>query len=266
MPIANYRLYRCAVAGIEGIDLTSTRAFDRHTHDQFGIGVVVSGAQKSASGRGMVEAGQGDVITFNPGEVHDGVPIDDKGRSWRMLYFAPDLIADALRDMTEGRTTSGEFELPVVQDPALAERFLQLFLAMTEASADLRRQELLTLVQASVLGRWRDSDRPQMTPGIAQAKALIDDDPLTAHSLADLAKVGGLSRFQVLRAFAKATGLTPHAYLVQRRTDLARRLIASGTPLAEAAAGAGFADQSHMNRVFARRYGYPPGAYAAAVN
>jgi len=36
-------------------------------------------------------------------------------------------------------------------------------------------------------------------------------------------------------------------------------------PLAEAALAAGFADQSHMNRVFVRRYGVSPGIYAEAV-
>jgi AraC-like DNA-binding protein len=42
-------------------------------------------------------------------------------------------------------------------------------------------------------------------------------------------------------------------------------LIAANTPLAQAAADAGFADQSHMTRVFTSRYGVSPGAYAAAL-
>ena len=83
-------------------------------------------------------------------------------------------------------------------------------------------------------------------------------------TLADLARTSGLSRFQVLRGFVKATGFTPHAYLMQRRIDLARRLIASGSRLADAAAASGFADQSHMTRLFVRKYGVSPGAYAAA--
>jgi AraC-like DNA-binding protein len=35
--------------------------------------------------------------------------------------------------------------------------------------------------------------------------------------------------------------------------------------LAQVAAEAGFADQSHMTRVFASRYGFTPGAYAGAL-
>lgn len=266
MAKAQFRMYRCALAGIEGIDLTSRHTFARHTHEHFGIGVLLQGAQKSASGRGMVEAWQGDVITFNPGEVHDGASIGDDGRSWRMLYFAPDLITEALSELTEGRRRLGEFERPVIQDQALAGRFLDLFRSLTAAGSDLQRETLLLMVQAAVLGRWTEA-RPSAIPAtIARAKSLIDDDPLTAYSLEDLGTACGLSRFQVLRAFAKATGLTPHAYLVQRRIDLARRLIAEGTALAEAAVASGFADQSHMTRVFTRKYGFSPGAYAARLN
>jgi AraC-like DNA-binding protein len=36
-------------------------------------------------------------------------------------------------------------------------------------------------------------------------------------------------------------------------------------PLAVAALESGFADQSHMTRMFARTYGISPGAYAEAV-
>lgn len=74
-----------------------------------------------------------------------------------------------------------------------------------------------------------------------------------------------MSRFQLLRGFAAATGLTPHAYLMQRRLHLARCLIQTGVPLAQAAAEAGFADQSHMTRLFSRCYGVTPAAYARAV-
>lgn len=84
--------------------------------------------------------------------------------------------------------------------------------------------------------------------------------------LDDLAAIGGVSQFQLLRGFSRMTGLTPHAYLVQRRLQKARKLIANGVPLADAAHAAGFADQSHMTRLFVRTYGMSPGVYAAAMN
>ncbi len=100
---------------------------------------------------------------------------------------------------------------------------------------------------------------------IMRAKARIDDDPAAALTLAELAAEAGMSRFQLLRGFAQAMGLPPHAYRMQRRVVLARQLIARGTTLADAAAAAGFADQSHMTRAFVRLLGVTPANYASAI-
>ncbi len=45
-----------------------------------------------------VNASAGDVIMVNPGEIHDGAPLDVNARGWRMVYFDPDLVARELRE------------------------------------------------------------------------------------------------------------------------------------------------------------------------
>ena len=264
-----FKMFPSGVAGITAVGSDTRHVFSRHTHEQFGIGVIDRGAQKSLSGRGMVEAGEGDTITVNPGEVHDGAPIGDDGRAWRMLYFDPPLIAQAAGDLSLGRTENYEFSRPALKDAAVAGCFGRLFLAVTQAASQenpLRSEELLlTLLPMLLAPRPMVPGGRAVANGVFTAKRLIDDCPTAPITLADLAQVSGLSRFQVLRSFVRATGLTPHAYLVQRRIDLARRLIAAGTALAPAAAASGFADQSHMTRIFVRKYGLSPGAYAAAA-
>jgi AraC-like DNA-binding protein len=84
-------------------------------------------------------------------------------------------------------------------------------------------------------------------------------------SLAELAALAGVSRFQLLRAFSRELGITPHAYLMQRRVLLAQRFLADGETHAQAAIQAGFSDQSHMTRAFVRQVGVTPGCYRAAV-
>jgi AraC-like DNA-binding protein len=268
MTKGQFKIYPCGVAGIEAVEAASRHAFPRHTHEQFGIGVIHQGAQKSYSGRGMVEAGPGNVITVNPGEVHDGTPIDDAGRSWRMLYFDPAIVCKAASDVNEGMRESSEFSRPVFDDAKVATLFQLLFSAMTIArnpSSELHREELLLRLLDGIMNERQESNVSRSAPNaIHKAQVLIDDEPSAPVTLADLARESGLSRFQVVRGFAKATGFTPHAYLMQRRIDLVRRLIARGNSLADAAAISGFADQSHMTRLFVRKYGVSPGAYAAA--
>lgn len=260
------RMLPSAVAGIEVVVAESDRHFSRHTHDQFGMGVIERGAQVSASGRGPVEAGMGDVITVNPGEVHDGAPIGDNGRLWRMVYLDPEIIFAVGRDVTEGRKFFVEFTDPVIRNAAAAREVHRLFAAVTASNgsaSQLLGHELLLSLVATLI---REKVGPPTLPAwISRARERIDDDPAQAVTLAELAQLSGLSQFQLLRAFSRATGLTPHAYLVQKRIALARRLIAGGVPLAEAAATSGFSDQSHMTRIFTRAFGFSPRIFAMFV-
>lgn len=251
--------------GIDAVMAESSHHFPRHMHDQYGIGLIDCGSQKSASGRGPVEAGAGDVITVNPGEVHDGSPVGDRGRAWRMLYFDPSLMTEAIGDIREGGGGTFEITEPVVRDRRIASLFADLFRCLAEDARDvasLRCEEAQLMLLAHIPGAAVAC--PGIPRAIGLARDCIDSDPIAPVTLSDLAEMTGLSRFQVVRGFARATGMTAHAYLMQRRLQLSRRHIARGMALAEAAAASGFADQSHMTRLFVRSYGISPGAYAAA--
>jgi hypothetical protein len=78
------------------------------------------GAQRSWSGVGQVSASAGDVIMANPGEMHDGVPVDNNARQWRMIYIDPALLA---RELKEETARPVEIVHPVAQDLLLARRF-----------------------------------------------------------------------------------------------------------------------------------------------
>lgn len=254
-----------ATPGIELIFARTTRTFARHFHDQFGIGVVLSGAQRSASGRGPVEAVQGDIITVNPGEVHDGSPVDGKARAWAMLYLDPDRIGEIALDLSDGRSSDVEFARPVWTDPGAASLLRRLFRSLPKGEGLEPASEALMLLVDRLAVRGAEPDKGAAVPiGIRQAQQAIDDDPTARHSLDDLVAVAGIGRFRLIRAFAAQTGMTPHAYATQRRLQLARRLLRRGLSPAQASAEVGFADQSHMTRLFSRSYGMTPGAYARA--
>ena len=270
-------MHRCCIDGVEATSADTTQTFARHSHERFGVGLVVLGGQRSASGRGPVEACAGDAITVNPGEVHDGSPLDERGRVWHMLYIAPELMYDVGRDLEVCEGSSFEIDRPVLRDARFAALFERAFCRALAGEAAIDRlagEEAVFALLADVIGRHTTVSLPTRstrvrahtaTHAVTRARMRIDDDPASTVTLATLAAEAGLSRFQLLREFARETGLPPHAYRIQRRVALARRLIAAGCVLADAAAGAGFADQSHMTRAFVRLYGVTPSNFAAAV-
>ena len=81
-------------------------------------------------------------------------------------------------------------------------------------------------------------------------------------SLADVADASGTSVSSLTRGFNTALSVSPHRWVLKRRIALAQRLIyESDTPLNEVAISCGFADQSHLTRVFVRNVGTSPAVW-----
>jgi AraC-like DNA-binding protein len=267
--VHNVIQHRSAIAGVEAMTLFSDHTFPRHSHDQYGIGIMTSGVQRSWSVMGEVESRGGDVIMVNPGEMHDGRPADRRSgcaaRGWRILYFDPKLIA---REMSD-ELLHGEFVVqPVARDRELAREVQRLFAHVEHSAPDpLAAEESLLSCLRIVAQQHRVGGPPATyaSPSVIKAVQRLDRAPEEPTSLSQLAALSGLSRFQLLRGFAREVGTTPHAYLVQRRVRLARRLLASGSTPGDAAVRAGFADQSHMTRAFVRHFGITPARYKAAL-
>ncbi|MDP9994274.1 AraC-like DNA-binding protein [Variovorax boronicumulans] len=253
--------------GVHGTAIESARRYGRHWHSTYGLGLLEHGAQRSASGRGKVDAYAGDLIATNPGEVHDGQPLGGPSRRWRMVYFDADVMAamngDAVADVALTR--------PVIQDARLGDTLRRLFIRLDDwrsAATDARRAESLACEEslAEVCGLLRDSHSTaapsrEASIDVQQVRDRLADELLAPPTLAELAAMTGLSTYQVLRRFEKAYRVPPHAWLVLQRTERARHLIRHGTDLAEAAAASGFSDQSHMTRIFTRQFGFTPGAW-----
>ena len=250
--------------GVLAVEAASGRALGRHTHDQFGIGVVLRGAHDSASGRGDVRARPGDLITVNPNEVHDGRPVLGAPRAWRMLYIDPPVIARhaALLGLPPG----AEFHHPVLGARGAAQAFLRLHAALVEPAEDeeAARQELLEVL-AALFGA-APAAAGALPAAVRRACERIDAAPHESAALVELANEAGLSPWHFLRVFKAQTGLPPHAYRLQRQLQRARRALLAGLPIAQAALDAGFNDQSHFTRHFVRAYGLTPGAVARTVS
>ncbi|MBH1894706.1 AraC family transcriptional regulator [Serratia marcescens] len=254
-----FQVLSSRLCDIEIVMADTDFSFGRHTHDQFGIGLMDRGGQKSLSGRGRVESAAGDLITVNPGEVHDGAPLIG-ARAWRMLYFPPAWLNRCFADISEGKYSSGEFSHPVFCQHPLSTRFNHLFSAVEQSDKFAVEETLLAF--AATLAEIPGESFVSPPTGIMRAREWIDDTPASPLTLAELAKEAGLSQYQFLRSFKRLIGLTPHAYLLQRRLLLARQLILAGNALAAVADISGFADQSHMTRMFVRSFGYTPGVFS----
>lgn len=269
--------HRCRVMaspwpGVHSVHTESARSFARHSHASFGIGVLAQGAHKSASGRGQVEACAGDLLASYPGEVHDGRPVQGQTlRRWHMVH----LEAEVLASMTGPERPAGEVEWtnPVIRDARLRAVLVRLLQRLdrwhagrhTDADALACEESLVEACGLMLAHHANVAPLLEVDRELAQVRERIADELLAPPSLAELAAMAGLGKYQLLRRFAAAYGMPPHAWLLQQRAERARHRIRAGDTLAAAALASGFADQSHMTRIFARQFGFTPGAWQRAA-
>ena len=252
-------------AGIERLEAHFVGpAFSPHRHDTYAIGITLAGVQTFhyRGERRLCLPGQCHVL--HPDETHDGGAATADGFGYRIVYVDPSFVQQAL----------GGRPLPFVADPVVDRRVFENALPAAlwrlEDPIDSAAQVELTTAVADMLitaaARTDAATGGSLRLASLQAvRDLITARPAAPLSLETLESVSGLDRWALARQFRAAFGTSPSSFRTMRQLDQARRLIRDGHPLATAAFAAGFADQSHMSRMFKRTYGLTPAKWVASV-
>ncbi|MGA4449225.1 AraC family transcriptional regulator [Ectopseudomonas chengduensis] len=242
-------------------------AYDPHWHDSYLIGFTEQGVQQFHCRRALFSSVPGQTFFLEPGDIHDGHAPTPGGFTYSTLYLEPAWLARALPALFEQAPADCLPGVPRTQpdDPGLLPCIANALQALNDNEPRMVRDAaldaLLERISRSLHWRQRLPGNPQIPRVALRAR-----DYLHAHfhqniGLDELARVCGVDRFRLSRAFKAAFGIAPHGYLIQLRLVRARRLLALGTAPADVASDLGFADQSHLGRWFRRANGLTPGAY-----
>ena len=99
---------------------------------------------------------------------------------------------------------------------------------------------------------------------LRRARDLIDRDYAEPLDLTTLASVARMSKFHFLRCFAATYGLTPAAYVTERRIERAQDLLRStNLTVTEVCGLVGYASLGSFSSRFGRLVGMSPSAYQA---
>ncbi|WP_308776670.1 AraC family transcriptional regulator [uncultured Bilophila sp.] len=106
-------------------------------------------------------------------------------------------------------------------------------------------------------------ERPACRPSrLAVLTGLIDARPGEAWPVSEMARRIGVSPSRLHALFRSEWGVSPQAWLAERRIARVRKWLAeSDLPIAELALRAGYADQSALTRAMQRLTGLTPAAY-----
>jgi AraC-like DNA-binding protein len=240
----------------------SARPFEPHRHDTYAVGLTVAGVQTFRYRGERRVSLPGQLQILHPDETHDGAAGTSDGFRYRIVYVEPGLIRAAL----DGGP------LPFVSDPvqerAQASELARVVEDVDEPVGELGRAEIAVTVADALqaLGGRRARAVTIDVRAVELVREYLASNPCGEAPASMLERIAGIDRFTIARHFRRAFGTSPDRYRLMRRLGVARKALEQGVPLAEAAADAGFADQSHLTRQFKRAFGMTPGAWAKAVS
>ena len=262
-PAADVRFHRPRF--LPGVELVSVayagRRFPEHSHEEYVIGAVTTGAETLTVGRNQHVADVGTVLCLNPAEAHANTTIGTETLRYSVLYVPKATVESFL----DGGAPLPKFVSPVSKEIDLFHHVRRVHVMLECAVAGKLEQEsaLSSLVQ--MLKSHAPCNKSESVTSHVAADTMrqfIDEHYVEGFGLRDLSSLTGLSVFHLSRTFKKGFGLSPLGYRDKLRMIEARRLLLAGHPISQIGLRLGFADQSHFTRQFQRVVGTSPQRYA----
>lgn len=206
---------------------------------------------------------------MEPGETHR-VRAKSKPSHFYTLFIEREQFVRLAEE--SGATGIPHFRVTEAYDAQLLECLAHLSRDLRAGRDALQLQSRFAILVHRILkyAENRPAGRPasglMLRRSLERAREILEDRRNESVTLDELAKAAALSRFHLVRSFAREYGLPPHAYQLQMRVRDACRFLRAGMPCVQVAATAGFADQSHFARHFKRIMGVAPSLYASPLS
>ncbi|MEN8376601.1 MAG: AraC family transcriptional regulator [Gemmatimonadota bacterium] len=237
------------------MDYAAGESHAAHSHPVDTLTLVCGGSLVERAGSAEARAGALSVVVKPAGTEHS-----DRFGSAGARTFQVVLDGVVSRSIEEGDT--GRLGWKWIHGGPAARAMLEFAQVLKDANG---RAEEAGLALFGVLGAvtegglGRDDQPPRW---LRRVRERIDDDPARPIRVWRLAQTAGVHPVSLTRAFRRHHGVSVTSWIHRRRVERAAGLLSGGSvPIARVALQSGFADQSHLTRIFRRATGLTPAAY-----
>lgn len=238
--------------------------FPNHFHDYYVIGFIENGKRYLSCKNKQYIIETGDLIVFNPGDIHTCEQIDDRTLDYRCINIKKDVMKKITFEIT-GKEYLPNFMEFVLFRNELTSSLKELHLMIMEEEKDLKKDELFLFIMEQLI---REYSNPVSEMTIQEASAEIktvcdylENNYMENITLNQLSNLTGLSKYYLLHSFTKQKGISPYNYLQTIRIGKAKKMLEQGVAPIDVAFKTGFTDQSHFTNFFKKLIGLTPKQY-----
>ncbi|MEM5458540.1 AraC family transcriptional regulator [Paraburkholderia phytofirmans] len=239
--------------------------YAKHSHETFSIGAVTGGRSEYLNRHAREWIGAGAVVMMNPDDVHACNPVADERWSYRMMHVDVAWLTGLQHELGFGENHAFRaFSQTMSTDAELFDGLNRLHAILVDDDTDtLRKQSAAITFFSEVQNKLNPAVLPDHDASrqLTRAAEFIAENCTRSLKLEDICEAADLSASHLIRAFKQRYGMTPHAYLINRRIQYSRAQLRRGRVIADVALDAGFADQAHLQRIFKRLVAATPGQY-----
>ena len=223
--------------------------FAAHSHRHYVIGRVEEGERELELNGKRVRIAPGDLIVFNPGDVHGCQHASEALFAYDSVTIAAEILDDAY------------LRLPRRGNREALRAFDDLLSSIEGKDGAEILERALFLASCLDAGEAYSANTTIHEESALRVFAHLCGHLAEPHTIAELSTIEGISEYALIRAYRKRFSITPLQHLMSLRVECACELLSEGTAPADVAAETGFADQAHLTRVFKQRIGTTPAAY-----
>lgn len=234
--------------------------YPTHAHDTWTVLIVDNGAISYDLDRRQCGAVGDTVAILPPGVTHNGKPAAGaNGFVKRVLYLDESVVPVELVGAAVDQTN--------IEDAQLRCSLASLHEELRIGADPFAASSEIALIAERITDHLNDQPGivSHAESGVAQQlRLMLDESPTHPVTLDEAAARIGRTKAHLVRSFSTQYGVSPHAYVIGKRVERARKLLLDGVAPADVAAAVGFYDQAHFTRHFKRHTAIPPGAYSTS--